>query len=80
MKPIPENWSAIEAVERDIRKQTGDPNAGFNTTLFHLDGKRRLIIKAEYRKPKGKGFTKSKYDILIEAKYCPFTGKPLYEH
>jgi len=81
---ILENWKAIEETERLIREQTGDPQAGFNAGSYWLssDG-RHLALNAKYRGKKGKKgqeeFTQSYKDILVYAKFCPFTGKPLYD-
>ena len=84
MKRIKENWKAIEECESHIREKTGDPEAGFNPTLFFLgkDIDRQLLIPCKYRGQKGKKgakeFTQSYKEIMINAEYCPFTGKPLY--
>jgi len=83
-KKILENWDAIEATEKLIQEQTGDPKAGFNAGSYWLNGDgRHLALRAMYRGKKGKKgeetFTQSYKDILVFAKFCPFTGKPLYE-
>jgi len=84
LKKIEKNFDAIKDVERKIREQKGDPEAGFNASSFFFgaDG-RHLFLRAMYRGKKGKKgqetFTQSYKDILIRAKFCPFTGKPLYE-
>lgn len=84
-KKIIENWKTIEEIEDKVREQTGDPKAGFNASSFWLgseDG-RHFMIPCMYRKPKGKKgsgeFTKSYDEMMIYVKFCPFTGKPLYE-
>ncbi len=83
MEIIKGNWKEIEIVESKIREQTKDPKAGFNPSLFFLDGVRKLILRPQYRGMKGKKdnrvFTDSYKDIQVMAKYCPFTGKPLYK-
>ena len=81
---ILENWKAIEETEKLIREQTGDPEAGFNAGSFWLTGDgRHLALRAMYRGKKGKKgqetFTSSYKDMLVYAKFCPFTGKPLYD-
>lgn len=81
---ISENWKAIEELEQKVQEQTGDPKAGFNASSFWLnsDG-RHLMIPCMYRGKKGKKgretFTESYKEMMIYAKFCPFTGKPLYE-
>ena len=83
MKKIIENWDKIEEVEQKVREQTGDPKAGFNasTFFFGADG-RHLSIACMYRGKKGKKgnetFTQSYKEMMVIAKFCPFTGKPLY--
>ena len=81
---ILENWKAIEETERLVREKTGDPEAGFNASSFWVGGTgRHLMIPIMYRSKKGKkgeeSFTKSYKEMMIYAKYCPFSGKPLYE-
>ncbi len=81
---IKENWEAIEKTEELIREKTGDPKAGFNASTFWFDKNgRHLGIPCMYRGKKGKKgqeeFTQSYREILIYAKFCPFSGKPLYE-
>lgn len=76
---IPENWTAIEAAEKAVRKQTGDPNAGFNANLFFLGDGRQLSIPIFYRKKTKDGWTKKHFEVMVGAKFCPLTGKPLYE-
>ncbi|MBT0554283.1 hypothetical protein [Riemerella anatipestifer] len=82
MQKIKENWSEIERAEELAREKTGDPKAGFNASTFWF-GERHLMIPCQYRKKKGKKgqevFTKSYSEIMLYAKYCPFSGKPLYE-
>jgi hypothetical protein len=81
---ILENWKAIEELEEKVRENTGDPQAGFNasTFWFSADG-RHLMIPCMYRGKKGKkgseDFTTSYKEMMVYAKFCPFTGKPLYE-
>jgi len=80
MKRIEENWEAIEEIEDRVKEKTGDPEAGFNAdTFFFGEGGRKLMIRCMYRKPKKDGFTQKYYEMNVFAKYCPFTGKPLYE-
>jgi len=77
-KNIKENWRAIEAVEAEIRKIKDDPEAGFNAgSLFF--GERKFMIMCKYRKKTKKGYTDKYYDLPVMARYCPFTGKKLYE-
>ncbi len=83
-KKILENWKQIEEVEKQIQEKTGDPKAGFNASSFWFgsDGK-HLMLRAMYRGKKGKKgqetFTQKYNDMLVAAKFCPFTGKPLYK-
>jgi len=76
--PIEENWEAVEETERLGKEKTGDPETGFNASMFWLGGHRHLLIPLEYRKPTKNGFTKKRFEMNVYAKYCPFTGKPLY--
>ena len=81
---ILENWSEIERIEKRVQEKTGDPKAGFNATTFWLDGNgRHLAIPCMYRRKKGKKgqqeFTSSYKEMMVYARFCPFTGKPLYE-
>lgn len=81
---ILKNWKAIEDAEKAAREQTGDPKAGFNASTFWFNGDgRHLMIPIMYRGKKGKKgqeeFTQSYKELMIYAKFCPFTGKPLYE-
>jgi hypothetical protein len=52
-------------------------------TYWLSDDGRHLGIVAKYRGKKGKKneetFTTSYKEILVYAKFCPFTGLPLYE-
>ena len=81
---ILENWKTIEEVEKKAQEQTGDPEAGFNasTFWFNSDG-RHLMLHIMYRGKKGKKgqetFTESYKSLMIYAKFCPFSGLPLYE-
>ena len=81
---ILENWKSIQEIEEQVREKTGDPLAGFNASSFWLgkDG-RHLMIPCMYRRKKGKKgqetFTESYKEMMVYAKFCPFTGKPLYE-
>jgi hypothetical protein len=79
---IKENWAAIEDVEKQVKELHDDPEAGFNaTTLFF--GERMLMIPCMYRGKKGKKgqeiFTEKYKEVMIAARYCPFSGKPLYD-
>jgi hypothetical protein len=81
---ILENWSEIERVESLAREQTQDPKAGFNESTFWFNGDgRHLMIPIMYRGKKGKKgqeqFTSSYKEMMVYAKFCPFSGKPLYE-
>jgi len=81
---IKENWKAIENVEQKVREKTGDPEAGFNASSFWITGSgRHLMLPCMYRGKKGKKgeekFTKTYKEMMVYAKFCPFTGKPLYE-
>lgn len=76
---IIENWKAIDAIEETIRKKTGDPEAGFNSDLFFPGKTRVLVIPVLYRKKGKGGWSKKRYEIMVEANFCPFTGEPLYK-
>lgn len=84
-KKIFENWKTIEDIEKQVKEKTGDPEAGFNAKTFWLGSKegRHLMIPCLYRnkrKVKGKEvFTKGYSDFYVYVKFCPFTGKPLYQ-
>lgn len=78
-KKIIENWKAIEDAEKAIREQTKDPEAGFNASTFWFSGDgRHLMIPCMYRTKKGENYSKSYKEMMVYAKFCPFTGKPLY--
>lgn len=81
---ILENWKTIEEAEAQVKKNTGDPEAGFNASTFWIGEEgRHLMIPCMYRGKKGKKgqkeFTESYKEIMIYVKFCPFTGKPLYK-
>lgn len=76
---IPENWKVIESIEEEVRKQVGDPNAGFNADLFFWGNGRQLAIPVYYRKKNKAGFQKKFDHVMVGARFCPFSGKPLYE-
>jgi len=85
MKKILENWKAIQEIEKQVQEQTGDPKASFNASTFFVgssEGK-HLMIPCMYRSKKGKAgqetFTQSYKEMNVFAKFCPFSGKPLYE-
>jgi hypothetical protein len=83
-KKILENWKAIEELEQKVKEKTNDPEAGFNASSFWFGGDgRHLMIPCMYRGKKGKKgseeFTSSYKEMMVYAKFCPFTGKPLYE-
>lgn len=83
-KKILENWKAIEEIEEAVREKTKDPKAGFNASSFWPGGNgRALLIPCLYRGVKGKKghetFTSGYKEMMVQARYCPFTGKPLYE-
>ena len=80
---IPENWRTIKEKEAAAKRQTGDPEAGFNPSLFFIGKEgRHLPLQMKYRGKKGKKgqetFTKSYKEISAYALFCPFSGKPLY--
>jgi hypothetical protein len=78
---ISENWKAIEETEKAVREKTNDPQAGFNASTFWLGSNegRHLMIPAMYRTKKGENFSKSYKEMMVYVKFCPFTGKPLYD-
>lgn len=83
MKRKEENWKAIQEIEKKVQEQKEDPKAGFNASTFFLSGDTHLMIPVMYRGKKGKKgkeeFTQSYKEIMVQALFCPFTGKPLYE-
>jgi len=77
---ILENWKAIEEIEEKVRERTNDPQSGFNASTFWFSGEgRHLMIPCMYRTKKGENFSKSYKEMMVYAKFCPFTGKPLYD-
>lgn len=80
-KIIKENWAAIEAIEAELKEQKGDPQAGFNASLFfapYFFKQREFLIPCEFRKKTKTGFTQKRYTVYVRASYCPFTGKKLF--
>lgn len=78
MAIAPQNWKAIEALEKAARERTGDPLAGFNADKLFFS-RRSFMIPILYRKKTKKGFTEKYFQLQVVAKFCPFTGKPLYD-
>ena len=82
LKRIEENWDLIKEAEKTVQKQYEDPAAGFNADMFVL-GEKPLFLPIAYRaskKVKGERKYSQAYKICyVEAKFCPFSGKPLYE-
>ena len=83
-KKILENWKEIERAEQLAKNKTGDPKAGFNASTFWFNGDgRHLMIPIQYRGKKGKKgeekFTQTYKEMMVYARFCPFSGKPLYE-
>jgi hypothetical protein len=78
---ILENWKEIEEIEQQVKDRTNDPEARFNASTFWLGSKegRHLMIPCMYRTKKGQNFSKSYKEMMVYAKFCPFSGKPLYE-
>lgn len=81
---ILENWKEIERAEQLAKNKTGDPEAGFNASTFWFNGDgRHLMIPIMYRGKKGKKgeekFTQTYKEMMVYARFCPFSGKPLYE-
>lgn len=83
-KEIKENWAAIELAERKVKEMTKDDEAGFNVDTFFLggDGRRVLGLPCLYRtiikRKTGNVFSQTYKNVLVYAKFCPFTGLPLY--
>ena len=74
----------LKEILHQLKDKTGDPRAGFNASSFFLGGDgRHLMIPCLYRGKKGKkgseDFTSSYKEMLVYAKFCPFSGKPLYD-
>ena len=77
---ILENWNAIEEIEKKVQEQTKDPEARFNASTFWFNSEgRHLMIPCKYRTKKGENYSKSYKEMMVYAKFCPFTGKPLYQ-
>lgn len=82
MKVIKENWEAIDALKEKLKEHTGDENGHFSGGFgFSNDGMfRTLMVKFHYTKEKANGSrTQKTYDTQVLCKFCPFTGKPLYQ-
>ncbi|HXK53021.1 MAG TPA: hypothetical protein PLF29_03470 [bacterium] len=78
-KKILENWIHIEAIESEMKEDTGDSLAGFNRGLL-FNGQRMLLIPLEHKRLQKNGLmTKKVYTRYFLANYCPFSGLPLYE-
>jgi len=78
---ITENWKEIERIEQQVKDITEDPEAGFNADLFWFGGDSpHLIIACKHRTKKKDGtYSKSYKQVMVTVKFCPFTGKPLYQ-
>lgn len=80
MKRIEGNWDGIDAVLNEIRERTGDPDAGFIPPSVYMIGDVSFPITVYYRSKRKDGtFTKKTNTQYVRARFCPFTGKPLYE-
>lgn len=79
MKRIEENWEAINEIEKQIQEQTGDPKAGFRKLFSLTSGIYNIVIPIIYRKPTKTGFTQKTHEQNVMVRFCPFTGKPLYQ-
>jgi hypothetical protein len=56
---ILENWTALEDIEKQVKEQTNDPDAGFNASTFFFGSEgRHLMIPAMYRTKKGENYSK----------------------
>lgn len=81
-KRIEENWEFIREAEKAVQEKYEDPAAGFNADMFQI-GTKRLFLPISYRAGKtvkGERRYSHAYKICyVEAKFCPFSGKPLYE-
>lgn len=77
---IPENWYLIDALTYHLEVLTGDVNTSFARDIAHFPGERLLpvtaktVCRSKGAKPKGSGY----YEWLFFARFCPFTGRPLY--
>ena len=77
---IKENWKAIQEIETQVKEKTNDPEARFNASTFWFNSTdRHLMIPCLYRTKKGENYSKSYKEMMVYAKFCPFTGKPLYD-
>ena len=81
-KRIEENWYWIREEEKCVQDINKDPEAGFNADMFQI-GEKRLFLPISFRTSKVvKGVRRYSHAYKIcyvEAKFCPFSGKPLYE-
>ena len=73
MKRIPKNWEHLNKAVDELRKTTADPH-GYFSSGFTPSG-RVLFIDFNYNKP---GFKKT-YTVKMLVRYCPFSGKKLFE-
>lgn len=82
LTPIPENWEELEVLHYGAIEKFG-PEAGFDSGWFHLSEEHTLKIAVgegfEYRKGRKDMKVKHWKSRYLLAKFCPFTGRPLYE-
>lgn len=77
---IPENWETIREYEKRAKEQFDTDELGFNLGRFFLSGVEQISVPLYYRKRKKDGsYTQKHFKIDTVAKFCPFTGKPLYK-
>ncbi|WP_445720961.1 hypothetical protein [Flavobacterium sp.] len=76
---------SMDFVSKSGNKLSGlllSPKNNIRTDLIflHFHGSaQNLMIPCMYRTKKRENFSKSYKEMMIYAKFCPFTGKPLYE-
>lgn len=77
---LPENWETIREYEKRAKEQFETDKLGLNLDRFFLSGVEQISVPLYYRKRKKDGsHTQKSFKIDTVAKFCPFTGKPLYK-
>lgn len=78
--PIDKNWGEIEKIEEKAKIKSGDHKAGFAPRYLYFSGVKNLVIPVTYRKKNFDGsFSARTSEFYAIAKFCPFTGRPLYK-
>jgi hypothetical protein len=80
MKTIEENWEKIDAVENKLKEHFKTDEGGFGLGGMTLTGGKVCYVSFKYHKKKRDGsHSDRQYEERVAARYCPFSGKPLYE-